>query len=256
MKLLRIPKLPKFRLPPPRKTPPPPKKLQARMRTADAPMGAYEDDEPQTKLTSAFIVVLILHVVAVGGIYAFNQIKASRRSLEAAAPATTPKSASSEPARKSAATQPEPARPAKPAAASQAHTTAPAAPVAPILKQRVYNVKPGDNLQAIAKTFGVTTADLKAANGLNSDMIHPGQVLNLPAARPTSEAPSAPARTAETTETKSTGKTYTVKSGDRLVFIAKRFGVTQEDLIVANKIKDPAKLQIGQTLKIPGRKGN
>jgi hypothetical protein len=45
------------------------------------------DDEPQTKLSSAFVVVLILHVVAVGGIYAFNSIKAHRVAREAAFPA-------------------------------------------------------------------------------------------------------------------------------------------------------------------------
>jgi LysM repeat protein len=55
-------------------------------------------------------------------------------------------------------------------------------------------------------------------------------------------------------EAKVTGKTYTVKSGDRLVFIAKRFSVSQEELIALNKIKDPTKLQIGQTLKIPSKK--
>src|SRR6187455_3233725 len=61
----------------------PPQKLQARVRASVASTAdAYDDEEPQTKLTSAFVVVLILHVVAVGGIYAFNQIKASRRVVD------------------------------------------------------------------------------------------------------------------------------------------------------------------------------
>ena len=59
-----------------------------------------------------------------------------------------------------------------------------------------------------------------------------------------SEAPMEPATT----------QSYTVKSGDRLVFIAKKFSVSQEDLMALNKIKDPTKLQIGQTLKIPVKK--
>jgi LysM repeat protein len=45
-----------------------------------------------------------------------------------------------------------------------------------------------------------------------------------------------------------------VKSGDRLVFIAKRYNVSQEDLMALNKIKDPTKLQIGQPIKIPSKK--
>src|SRR5215218_9617458 len=88
---------------------PPPQKLQARVRAAIASTADYDDDEPQTKLTSAFVVVLVLHVVAVGGIYAFNQIKASRRSLDAG-PSATPhgstKSTSTPEAVEPAATQP------------------------------------------------------------------------------------------------------------------------------------------------------
>ena len=52
MKLLRIPKFPKFKLLRPRKQPP--QKLQARTRAADpSMMDGYQEDEPQTKLTSA-----------------------------------------------------------------------------------------------------------------------------------------------------------------------------------------------------------
>lgn len=37
-----------------------------------------DDAEPNMRLSSAFIVVLVLHVVAVAGIYAFNSIKAHK----------------------------------------------------------------------------------------------------------------------------------------------------------------------------------
>src|SRR6188508_1020488 len=60
-------------------TPRPKKKLQATARAARHTMEDYDAEEPTTKLSSAFVVVLILHLVAVGGIYAFNSIKASRR---------------------------------------------------------------------------------------------------------------------------------------------------------------------------------
>ncbi|MEA3188101.1 MAG: hypothetical protein QOD99_1931, partial [Chthoniobacter sp.] len=51
------------------------RKLQA--TTATLRRGeAMHADEPNMKLSSAFVVVLVLHVVAVGGIYAFNSIKA------------------------------------------------------------------------------------------------------------------------------------------------------------------------------------
>src|SRR3954468_21410068 len=51
-------------------------------RMAPAAMDDYDDDQPTTKLSSAFIVVLILHIVAVGGIFAFKGIKAHRMSRE------------------------------------------------------------------------------------------------------------------------------------------------------------------------------
>src|ERR1700761_2733021 len=72
-------------------TPRPKKRLQATARAARRPaMDDYDDEEPTTKLSSAFVVVLILHVVAVGGIYAFNSIKASRKEREAATEVSAP----------------------------------------------------------------------------------------------------------------------------------------------------------------------
>lgn len=257
MKFLRLPKMPKLKMPRVRKDPAP-RKLQARMRAADPTMvDSYDDEEPQTKLTSAFIVVLILHVVAVGGIYAFNQIKASRRGVDAApvAPQTAPKEST-----KAASAQPEKVARTEPAVAPVSHPVAPVASIQPTSKQRVYNVKPGDNLVSIAKAFSVPVADLKSANGLSNDMIRPGQVLNLPTARPAAttapavEPTATAAKPADTADAKPQYRTYTVKQGDRLVFIAKKLNVTQEDLIALNKIKDTTKLQIGQTLKVPAKK--
>ncbi len=46
--------------------------------------------------------------------------------------------------------------------------------------------------------------------------------------------------------------TYIVKSGDTLLKIAKKFGVTVDQLIAANKqIKNPNKITVGAELKIP-----
>lgn len=253
---LRIPKIPKFKLPQRRKESP--QRLEARLRaSAAATADAYDEDEPQTKLTGALIVVAILHFVAVGGIYAFNQIKSSRRVHEVAPPVAT-----------KTTTKPKTTAPAEPSAAETKSAPAQSAPavaqVAPVLKQRVYNVKPGDTLIGIAKNFDIAVNDLKAANGMGNDTIRVGQVLNLPGAKSAAAEPApapavVPVTTKTTTSTKApelATKNYTVKSGDRLVFIAKKFGVTQEDLVALNKIKDPGKLQVGQTLKVPAKKGN
>lgn len=49
------------------------------------------------------------------------------------------------------------------------------------------------------------------------------------------------------------GTTYEVQAGDTLASIAQRFNSTIKDIQNANKIADPTKLQVGQTLFIPQR---
>ncbi len=47
-------------------------------------------------------------------------------------------------------------------------------------------------------------------------------------------------------------KTYTVKSGDSLSMIAKRFNVSTRDLMKMNKIASANKIRVGQKLTLPG----
>lgn len=50
------------------------------------------------------------------------------------------------------------------------------------------------------------------------------------------------------------GISYTVQKGDTLAVIAKKTGARQQDIINANKIADPSRIAVGQTLFIPGAK--
>lgn len=235
------------------------KRLHATARAARPAIDEYDDEEPTTKLSSAFIVVLILHVVAVGGIYAFNSIKASRKGREdartpaapvAVAPAVKPASQNMKPA----------ATPVAPTTNTTARISEPAAPatVTPskVVAGKQYEVKPGDNLTKIAFAYGVSAADLAAANHLKDNaLLKPGQVLAIPAAK----APAKPTtpetrKSGDVPPTKTTPGLYTVKKGDTLTSIARAFGLSAEDLIKANKNTDPKKLQLGQVLKVPPRK--
>jgi LysM repeat protein len=47
---------------------------------------------------------------------------------------------------------------------------------------------------------------------------------------------------------------HTVKSGETLGTIARNYGVRQSDIAVANRISDPARIQAGMELVIPGAK--
>jgi LysM domain len=46
-------------------------------------------------------------------------------------------------------------------------------------------------------------------------------------------------------------QTYVVKSGDSPATIAQQFRIKTDDLMAANNIDDPQKLQVGQVLRIP-----
>ena len=50
------------------------------------------------------------------------------------------------------------------------------------------------------------------------------------------------------------GTSYTVQKGDNLASIAKKTGAKQQDIINANKLSDPSRITVGQTLVIPGGK--
>ena len=89
---IRMPKLPKF-----------PKRKKLRAATVRRSFGAstdmdYEEmSEPNMKLSRALLIVLVLHIVAVAGIIAFNAIKTRQASVMPAPlpPATTESSTDS-----------------------------------------------------------------------------------------------------------------------------------------------------------------
>lgn len=47
-------------------------------------------------------------------------------------------------------------------------------------------------------------------------------------------------------------KSYTIKAGDSLSSIAKRFNVTTRDIVKLNSITNPNKIRVGQKLELPG----
>ncbi|MEQ1746101.1 MAG: LysM peptidoglycan-binding domain-containing protein [Saprospiraceae bacterium] len=105
-----------------------------------------------------------------------------------------------------------------------------------------YTVAKGDTLFAIAARFGTTAAELRKLNGLKTDNLKIGQVLQLkktPMPPPPKQVPATPTTV------------YTVAKGDTLSAIAKRFGTTVEAIKALNNLKTMA-LSIGQALQIPG----
>lgn len=97
-----------------------------------------------------------------------------------------------------------------------------------------YQVRPGDSLWEIARSMSVSVAELRIANGLSSDRIHPGQLLRVPAEG---------VRMAE-------ASTYRVQPGDSLWKIARTHRTSVNRIRVENGLRSD-RIRPGQTLTVP-----
>jgi putative chitinase len=107
----------------------------------------------------------------------------------------------------------------------------------------VHVVQRGENLFRIALRYGLTFRTLAAANGIaNPSRIYAGQRLVIPGR---GDAPALPAQPAPA------GRSYTVRRGDTLSAIARRYGISTWTLAQANGIRNPSFIYVGQVLRIP-----
>jgi lysozyme len=107
-------------------------------------------------------------------------------------------------------------------------------------------VAAGDSLSEIAKANGTTSEKLARINGIcNVNSIYVGQVIML--IDPEKEVEI------ETDETEELTVKIIVESGDSLSKIAKREGVTVDEIMSINDITDPNLLFVGQELTISGQ---
>ncbi len=202
--------------------------IHARAATADPSVFEDYGPEPNMKLSHAFIVVLALHVVAVGGLFAFNKVKAHHalatvkiktEAVETAAVAAL-----------EAASSRQVAANATPLHAAATDMVAQTAPVAPPSSVPPTPAGAPGNLPTlpVASSPAVVAAPTPQATA--------------PLSQPIAAIETAP--TVASTE-------YTVVKGDNPYKIAKRFHVSYDGLMKINNITDPRKIQIGQKLKIP-----
>jgi len=122
----------------------------------------------------------------------------------------------------------------------------------PSANRKTYTVVAGDSLWKISRAFGTTVEKLKAANNLKSDVIYPGMTLIIPAGTAT-QAPATPAPdTGEYNNTKWPDVTYVVQPGDTVSSIAKKFGVSQQDILRYNYMDPDEWLEAGERIAISG----
>ena len=154
-----------------------PKKLRA--ATARRSVGAsaeveYEEmSEPNMKLSRALLIVLLLHVVAVSGIIAFNAIKTRQTSFIAGAPVNTENNPTASVApvidsdasnRRFPVVQKETTLRDTKSAAKDERAKSAEQVKEPTRSGKVYTVVRGDNPVTIAKKLKVSYDDLLALN--------------------------------------------------------------------------------------------
>ena len=99
-----------------------------------------------------------------------------------------------------------------------------------------YVVQNGDSLWKIANKYGITVDELKSLNGLSSNNLMVGQILEVPSSS-------------------SDVSTYTVKAGDSLWKIANMYGLTVAELKDLNGLTSD-NLSVGQVLKVNNSSNN
>jgi membrane-bound lytic murein transglycosylase D len=113
-------------------------------------------------------------------------------------------------------------------------------------KQVRHRVNRGETVGSIARKYGVSVADLKAANKVRSNRLSTGTTLVIP---------GTPSRTvaerAAPAPVKGGGR-HDVRRGESISGIAARYGVSSQDLLAANHLRSPRDLKAGTTLVIPG----
>ncbi len=176
-----------------------PKKKMNAITAASPGALPTDEEEPTMKLSNAFIVVVILHLVAVGGIYTFESIKVHRPKTLLATEA---------------------------AAAEEG--------------------------EALAATAAATTQTLPVQAGAETATPAANRATTVTTTTTTTTRTAAPAATTPSTLTDS-GKVHIVVKGENPHGIARKYGVSFDDLMKLNKIDDPRRLQISQKLKIPAK---
>lgn len=115
-----------------------------------------------------------------------------------------------------------------------------------------YTIEAGDTISDIAARFGLRTADVLAANGLDwSSIIQPGQRIVLDASAGAPAATAAPDASAAPVAPLVAAATHTIVAGDTLWAIAASAGVSVGDLLAANGLGEGAIIYPGQTLLVP-----
>ena len=105
----------------------------------------------------------------------------------------------------------------------------------------IYTVKRGNTLSQIAREYNVSVEHIVELNDIeNPNLIYPGEKLRITESNVTELSPI----------NNDIDVYYVVKSGDTLNSIARRFGITLNEILEYNDIQNPNLIYPGQTIRI------
>lgn len=162
---------------------------------------------------------------------------------------------------------------------NQTQSEKPSQPATPQNKTKlVYTVKEGDNLGYISEWYDVSVSDIRNWNNIRNNVIKVGEKLDIyvPESKadrykgidamtfaqkqkgttvspePSKPVPVTPKPQTPSSQSKNTHAIHTVAKGETLSGIASKYpGVTADEIMKLNGIKDARNLQVGQKIKIP-----
>ncbi|MYA31610.1 MAG: LysM peptidoglycan-binding domain-containing protein [Gammaproteobacteria bacterium] len=106
------------------------------------------------------------------------------------------------------------------------------------IRDRNYVIQPGDTLSLIAQRYGTSVTRLMQANNLrNMHRIRAGQTLEIPGLAAREPIPDS-------------AETYRVRRGDTVGRIARRAGLSEDELLALNDIGNRNRIYVGQELRL------
>ena len=121
-------------------------------------------------------------------------------------------------------------------------------------EQRYHTIQPGETLYRLGQKYGITPQEICAANpGLSIGNFRAGEVILIPRTQ-TVQHPVAPTQLqTETINTNETNirTTHKVEKGETLYSLARRYGITEDELLAANPEIKKNKLKRKSIIAIP-----
>ncbi|MFH1066941.1 MAG: LysM peptidoglycan-binding domain-containing protein [bacterium] len=112
--------------------------------------------------------------------------------------------------------------------------------------ETIHKIKKGDTLYDLSLRYHVAVGDILKANpGLKPASLRVGQNLKIPSSTPAQQPPPAPTPTAPP----AASDWHVVQSGDTLIGIARKYGLSLEKLRGLNQLKSDV-VRIGQKLRV------